>query len=136
MLKFKHNDGGRSIYFGKRQTGDCVVRAIAIATNKHYRDVWHDLLKISKRTGFMPNNRETYETYLIKHLGWYKHKCLRQANGKKYLVKQVYHKQAIILTRGHLTAMVDGVVNDLFDCGDSYHNRYFTKEKNPMVQKI
>tara|TARA_B100000214_G_scaffold369228_1_gene341952 strand:- start:62 stop:472 length:411 start_codon:yes stop_codon:yes gene_type:complete len=136
MIKFKHNDGGRSIYFGKRETGDCVVRAIAIATKKHYRDVWHDLLDISKRTGLLPNEHETYETYLTKHLGWTKHKCPRRADGKKYLVRQVHHEQAIILTRGHLTAMVDGVINDTFDCGDSYHNRYFTPHKNYEVEKI
>ena len=126
--KYKYNDGGRSIYFGKGIAGDCVVRSIAIATKKHYRDVLNDLLEISKRTGYMPNDHETYETYLIKDLGWTKHKCPRKANGKKYLVRDYNHKQAIILTRGHLTAMIDGVVNDISDCGYSYHNKYYTQD--------
>ena len=71
---------------------------------------------------------EAYETYLIKDLGWTKHKCPRKANGKKYLVRDYDHKQAIILTRGHLTAMIDGVVNDISDCGYSYHNKYYTQD--------
>ena len=38
-LEFKFNDGGRSKYF-KGETGDCVTRAIAIATGEDYMTIY------------------------------------------------------------------------------------------------
>ena len=46
-LDFRFHDGGRSNYF-KGEAGDCVVRAIAIATNTDYKVVYDELFQINK----------------------------------------------------------------------------------------
>ena len=43
-MKFNYNDGGRSKYF-KGQAGDCVTRAIAIATRMDYKEVYNLVAK-------------------------------------------------------------------------------------------
>jgi hypothetical protein len=43
------NDGGRSAAGYKGSTGDCVVRAIAIATCKPYTEVYDALKALAKR---------------------------------------------------------------------------------------
>ena len=47
IMEFKFNDGGRSKYF-KGFTGDCVTRAIAIATGLDYKKVYDDLNEMAK----------------------------------------------------------------------------------------
>lgn len=46
-LQFKFNDGGRSKYF-KGEAGDCVVRAISIATNTDYKVIYDELFQANK----------------------------------------------------------------------------------------
>ena len=38
MMEFKNDDGGRVAAGFEGKTGDCVTRAIAIATGRDYRD--------------------------------------------------------------------------------------------------
>ena len=52
-MQFQYNDGGRAEAGFKGTTGDCVCRAIAIATEKPYREIY-DLINgfaKSERTG-------------------------------------------------------------------------------------
>ena len=46
-MKHHFNDGGRSQYFKGAKAGDCVVRAIAIASGLDYKKVYDDA-KLSK----------------------------------------------------------------------------------------
>ena len=46
-LKYKYNDGGRSNYF-KGKSGDCVVRAIALATGEDYKVIYDQLTQANK----------------------------------------------------------------------------------------
>ena len=45
---FKYNDGGRELAGYKGKTGDCVTRAIAIATGKPYQEVYDNLVLWAK----------------------------------------------------------------------------------------
>ena len=47
-MKYNYNDGGRSQYF-KGDAGDCVVRAIAIASSLDYKKVYDDLHKLNTK---------------------------------------------------------------------------------------
>jgi hypothetical protein len=49
MEKFNYNDGGRLQAGYKGQTGDCVCRAICIATGKPYQEVY-DVLAYGNAT--------------------------------------------------------------------------------------
>jgi len=48
MENFNFNDGGRKDAGYKGQTGDCVVRAIAITTGKTYQEVYDAINELSK----------------------------------------------------------------------------------------
>src|SRR5215213_8869813 len=79
-MKFVQNDGGRAAAGYQGHTGDCVTRAIAIATGQPYQVVYDALNALAKRerrgkpkrgrssarTGVY---RVTYDRYL-KSLGW------------------------------------------------------------------
>jgi hypothetical protein len=46
--KFIYDDGGRSAVGFKGNTGDCVTRAISIATGKSYKEVYNALNILSE----------------------------------------------------------------------------------------
>jgi len=134
-MKFIKNYGGRENYFStqfkKDNTNDCVIRAISIATEQDYKKVWNELFELACKTGFMPNDKKCFDTYL-ESLGWTKKSPLKYGN-KKYKVKNVGQffkgKNVIIHTTNHLTTLVDGDLNDIWDCREWCANSYYVKEK-------
>ena len=50
MGGYIYDDGGRAAAGFKGTTGDCVTRAIAIATGKPYREVYDALNELAKRS--------------------------------------------------------------------------------------
>ena len=54
-LEFNHNDGGRKAAGYKGDAGDCVTRAIAIATGNGYETTRSDLMEVTK--GFKGKSR-------------------------------------------------------------------------------
>jgi len=66
-MNFTFNDGGRSKYFKGKNADDCVVRAIAIAAKKDYKEVY-DALKTRMGKGKSPRNgihKKIYHEYII-----------------------------------------------------------------------
>jgi len=133
-MKFIKNHGGRERYYPtklkKDMAGDCVVRAIAIATEQDYLVVRNSLFHVAKEIGFMPNDKKTYRLYL-KRIGWIRNSPLKNGN-KKYKVKSIAKffqgQNVIIHTCHHLTTLVDGDLNDTWDCRDWKANSYYVKE--------
>ena len=131
-MDYIYDDGGRGNYFDtkykKDRTNDCVIRAIAIATEGDYLAVWEELFILSTKMGFMPNDKKCYEEYLELR-GWTKNKPLRKINGKKYKVKNLpinKNKSYIVKTTRHLTAIIDVEHRDIWDCGNWCANSYYT----------
>lgn len=126
-MEFNYNDGGRAKYF-KGKTGDCVTRAIAIATGKDYLDVYNAINqlakeeKITKRKNKKSNARtgvykDTYKKYL-ESLGWKWYPCMQIGTGcTTHLCENELPRGVIIckLSR-HLVCVKDGVINDTYDC--------------------
>lgn len=126
-MEFSYNDGGRAKYF-KGKTGDCVTRAIAIATGKDYLDVYNAINqlakeeKITKRKNKKSNARtgvykDTYKKYL-ESLGWKWYPCMQIGTGcTTHLCENELPRGVIIckLSR-HLVCVKDGVINDTYDC--------------------
>ena len=133
-MKFIKNHGGRENYYPtklkKDRAGDCVVRAISIATEKDYLVVRDGLFEVSKEIGFMPNDTETYRLYLQRN-GWLRYSPLKNGR-RKYKVKNVgrFFKgiNVIIHTSHHLTTLIDGDLNDTWDCREWCANSYYIKE--------
>ena len=133
-MKFIKNYGGRENYYPiklkKDMTNDCVVRAISIATEIDYKEVMSELFRIGLEIGQMPNNKKCYEVYLTS-LGWIRKSPLKHGN-KKYKVKSIGQffegENVIIHTCKHLTVLVDGDLNDTWDCREWKANSYYIKE--------
>ena len=137
MMKYIYNDGGRGDYFDtkykKDRTNDCVIRAIAIATERDYLTIWEELFTLSTKMGFMPNDKKCYEEYL-RCLGWVKHSPIKnKSTGKKYELRKLgdhfrrlgKYKGVIVKTTRNLSAIVDGDLHDSWDCRRWCANSYW-----------
>lgn len=47
-----------------KQTGDCVIRAIAIATDQSWRETYRDLCRMGEIMGDLPNSNAVWGRYL------------------------------------------------------------------------
>jgi len=127
MCKFNYADGGRTDAGYKGNTGDCVTRAISIATGKPYQEIYGEINELAKnertgkrkktksnsRTGVYKN---TYKKYLIS-LGWKWTPTMFIGSGcKVHLKKDELPNGTLILSLSrHLTTVIDGVIYDTYD---------------------
>lgn len=114
-MKFTKFDGGRKQAFPKADTraGDCVIRAIAIATHQDYKKVWNDLFSISLETGNFPNADSTCVAYLEQQ-GWERIKFgKRMVRMNSKLIPK--NKTIICHVRNHWVAMINGTIFDTWD---------------------
>ena len=140
-MNFVFDDGGRAASGYKGSAGDCVVRAIAIATQLPYQRVYGDLnilIASSRRTKHAKDSsarngvhKQFYHKYL-KSLGWEWVPIMRIGSGCKIHLRldQLPKGRLILRLSQHLTAYVDGVVHDIYDPsrgGDRCVYGYFKK---------
>ena len=52
-----------------KETGDCVIRAIAIATDQSWRETYRDLCRLGEIMGDLPNSNAVWGMYLKKKGG-------------------------------------------------------------------
>jgi hypothetical protein len=142
-MTFVMNDGGRLTYGYKGVTGDCVTRAIAIATGESYQTVYDALnvLAVSERRGIRKRRvsssrsgvyRQTYQKYLAK-MGWKWIPTMQVGSGCKVHLRaeELPKGRLVVRVSGHLTAVIDGVIHDTHDCsraGTRCVYGYFVKE--------
>ena len=129
-MKFIKNHGGRENYYPtklkKDRTGDCVVRAIAIATEQDYLVVRDDLFEVAKKQGRMPNDKNVWGTYLVD-LGWVRRTPMKNRHNRKYKLGNIKIDKAIFKTSKHLAAIIDGNLNDTWDCRNWKANSYWVE---------
>jgi hypothetical protein len=125
-MEWIYNDGGRSKYF-KGDTGDCVTRAVAIATGLDYKKVYdmvNDLSKderIGKRNKHISNARDGVRKNtcrkLLEKLGWHWHACSGIGKGcTMHLTEDEIPGGTIICALAkHLVCVKNKVVNDTWD---------------------
>lgn len=103
-----------------KQTGDCVVRAIAIATGQSWRKVYADLCNLAGRECEMPNSNYIWGLYL------------RERGAKQFLLpescpacitvrafcKKYPEGIYVIGTGSHAVAVIDGDWYDTWDSGN------------------
>ena len=121
-MEFVYNDGGRNAAGFKGATGDCVVRAIAIATEKPYREVYGSINLLArderprgKRRSVARNGvqRSTYHRYLTS-LGWIWTPTMRIGSGCKVHLTdgELPRGRLIVRVSKHITTVIDGVIHD------------------------
>lgn len=125
-MEFVINDGGRKEAGYKGNTGDCVVRAIAIATGKPYQEVYDTINVLSKQE--RPKRRrkrsssrdgvfkKTYHRYLLD-LGFVWVPTMQVGSGCKVHLRKEELPRGTLIARlsRHLCAVIDGVVHDTHD---------------------
>jgi len=113
---WRYNDGGRSQYF-KGNAQDCVTRAIAIATKRDYKDVYNTIKGL---VGYTPREgiKNSDIKKVVEHFGGHWVACMKVGQGCKTHLKASELPNGSIVCRlsGHLVAVIDGMVNDTFDC--------------------
>lgn len=121
-------DGGRQRAGYKGVTGDCVTRAIAIAANLPYQEVYDALNELAsnerrgKRKKSISNartgvHRFTYEKYLFS-LGWKWQPTMTIGSGCKVHVRDgelPTDKWLILSLSKHLCAFKNNFIFDMFD---------------------
>ena len=116
-MRFSYNDGGRAKYFSASKVGDCVTRAIAIATDTDYKDVYN---KITDIVGYTPRNgvRKTDTKKVMKAFGGVWHACMTIGSGCKVHLadNEIPMRGRIVCSVSkHVCAVIDGVINDTYD---------------------
>jgi len=124
-----NNDGGRSAA-GHEPEGDCVVRAIAVATERPYAEVREALkkeaaayakrypraheahrIKRGRKGGY--NAKGAYAGYL-KSLGW---EYTKPKEPTYLRADMLPMGRLVVLISRHAVAVIDGVIYDTGDCG-------------------
>lgn len=127
-MKFVYNDGGRAEAGFKGTTGDCVCRAIAIATERPYREIYDLINEIAKterkskrRKGKSSARTGVYIKTIRKvmaSLGWEWHPTMLIGSGCTVHLTdgELPMGRLVVSVSGHETAVIDGVLNDTYDC--------------------
>src|SRR5262249_40387554 len=158
IADFIYDDDGRKAAGCKGKTGDCVTRAIAIATKKPYQEVYdalwsglrehattrHDRvarrIKRGKgRKGTTPRNgvhRKIYGRYL-ESLGWKWQPTMSIGSGCKVHLRadELPGGRLIVNVSNHLLAVIDGVAHDIYQDfreGTRCVYGYWTKNSGPV----
>jgi hypothetical protein len=126
-MRWTFDDGGRAAAGYKGMANDCVCRAIAIATERSYQEVYDELRRFaaserpgkrrrhrsSPRTGF---HKPTTRRYL-QQLGWIWVPTMRIGQGCTTHLRdgELPPGRLIVSVSRHAVAVVDGVIHDTRD---------------------
>ena len=133
-LDFQYNDGGRKEAGYKGDTGDCVVRSIAIASNQPYQIVYDKLYSLNKNFRIQSNSKlaykmspkndsprfgnhkKIYKDY-IESLGFKWFPTMKIGQGCKVHLRkdELPNGTLIVNVSRHLTTVINGVINDTYD---------------------
>ena len=102
-----------------KETGDCVIRAIAIATDQSWRETYRDLCRLGEHMGDLPNSNAVWGMYL------------REKGAEQFLLPETcpecitvrafcdrYPKGVYVIATGtHAVACISGDYYDSWDSG-------------------
>lgn len=122
-FQWLYDDGGREAAGRRGRVGDCVCRAIAIATEQPYEQIYKTLNELCKPFRETPRSRtpscqfgmpgKVYQPFL-EGQGWCFHKLPDYAQFNASNVPQ--EGVSIISLYGHIATVKHGVIRDTFDC--------------------
>ena len=116
-MKWTYNDGGRSRYFRKGGVGDCVIRAIAIAADKDYKDVYNTARQL---LGYTPRNgvHKKDTKRMMQAFGGRWRATMTIGSGCTTHLKEgevPMNGRLVCNCSGHVVAVINGVINDTYD---------------------
>lgn len=124
-MKFVENDGGRAAAGYKGKAGDCVARAVAIASGKPYAEVYVALAdgmgsqrKSKGRTARngVSTRRKWFKDYMAS-LGFKWVPCMFVGQGCKVHLSdgELPMGRLVVAVSKHYTAVIDGVIHDTYN---------------------
>jgi hypothetical protein len=128
-MTFQYNDGGRADAGYKGKVGDCVARAIAIASGRPYKEVYE---RLAAGTGSQPAGKFGKRAASASHGISVKRKWFKDlmaewgfewvatmtigSGCKTHLTAdELPAGRLVVSVSRHYTAMLDGVVNDIYN---------------------
>lgn len=127
QMDWVYDDGGRSAEGYKGTAGDCVCRAVAIATGIPYRQVYEDINRLAKgeRTGRRKKGVSSARNgvykgtihKLMEGYGWTWHPTMKVGSGctTHLRASELPSGSLVVSVSKHLTAVLDGVCHDTHD---------------------
>ena len=113
-----------------KKTGDCVIRAIALATNSSWEYTYTKLVEIGIKKGLMLNDRKNWKAYL-KDLEYEQQKMPRREDRSRYTLEEFCDEIAeekkiyIVKVAGHLTIVKDKNLYDTWNCSKKCVGNYW-----------
>ena len=115
----------------KKSVGDCTIRAIGIATDRNWYDVYLDLCLFGMLMCDMPSSNAVTTAYLKKK-GFSRHTVTEELS-EDYTVKDFCkdHPQGVYVigTGSHLTTVIDGTLFDSWNSLAETPVYYFEKSE-------
>ena len=111
-------------------TKDCVIRAIATATNKTWESVYRELAELGIKKGLMINDRNNWKAYL-KNLGYEKQNMPRREDRTRYTLEEFCDELAednqiyIVKVANHLTVVKEKSLYDTWNCSRKSVGNYW-----------
>ena len=129
-MQFVYDDGGRAAAGFKGKAGDCVARAVAIASGRPYAEVYGRLAKetgdqrITRRTrvrgatarsGIL-TKRKWFKDYMAE-LGFSWTPTMKIGSGCKVHLRadELPRGRIIVALSHHYAAVIDGVIHDTYE---------------------
>lgn len=114
----------------KKSVGDCVIRAISVAENKEWDDIFLELMLKSYVMKDIPSSNEVWGSYL-KDIGYSRY-IIPNTCPDCYTIKDFAKDNPvgkyILATGTHVIAVIDGNYIDTWDSGNEVPIYYFEKE--------
>lgn len=119
-------------------TDDCVIRAICTALEQDYVQTVREMTELGIAYGYLVNSDETINRYL-KSKGWVKCRQPRKWDNTKFTGKEWcenirWHESNVRMERQianigghHIVAIIDGKINDIWDCSNKCIGNYWIK---------
>ena len=116
----------------KRLGGDCVVRAICVFLDISWEQCVREMTELGIKKGVLLNDKSCINYYL-ESKGYKKMPMPRKDDNTRYTAKEFCQeladssKKYILSLAGHETVVVNGKVNDIWDCTDSSVGNYWVR---------
>lgn len=112
-----------------RQTPDCVVRAVSVATGIDYVTTARNLLEFALKQGYDPDEPRGFGRYL-ESLGWTRHRAPRDEGNHRVrcrdFVQSVNTTCVISISDFHISLIKGSKIVDTWDCSDYFVGVYWT----------
>ena len=122
LMEYIYNDGGRSKYF-KGKARDCVCRAISIASNRDYKEVYDSLKKAlgTPRNGVFTKNTDFKDWMVANGFVWTPCSGIGVKTSVHFIEGELPKGRLVCSVAKHYVAVVD---NKVYDTWDSRYNSF------------